>query len=189
MEYTEAKQDLNQYRQQLAELRVKMRDIQAQVEPQEVDDYLFQGAAGPVRLSELFNDKDHLFVIHNMGKGCPYCTLWADGFNGIIHHLQSRAGFVVSSPDSPAVQQAFAASRGWQFPMVSHTGTSFAADMGYHNDEGYQPGVSVFRREDERIVRISDTWFGPDDDFCSMWSFLSLLPEGVEDWSPKYTYS
>lgn len=188
MQYQQAKENLNQYRQQLAELRVKMRELQADVEPEEVEDYTLQGADGAVRLSELFNGKDHLFVIHNMGKSCPYCTLWADGFNGIIDHLQNRAGFVVSSPDSPQEQQAFAASRDWKFPMVSHAGTRFAADMGYASDQGYEPGVSVFRRDGDRILRISDTWFGPDDDFCSMWHFLALLPEGVEDWAPKYTY-
>jgi hypothetical protein len=37
----------------------------------------------------------------------------------------------VSSPDPPDVQQKFAASRGWVFPMVSHMGSSFAEDMGY----------------------------------------------------------
>ncbi len=188
MQYQQAKENLDQYRQQIASLRAKMRELQADVEPQEVEDYTLQSAAGPVRLSELFSGKDHLFVIHNMGKSCPYCTLWADGFNGIIHHLQSRAGFVVSSPDSPQVQQEFAESRGWQFPMVSHAGTSFAADLGYASDQGFEPGVSVFRREGDRIVRISDTAFGPDDDFCSMWSFLALLSEGVDDWSPKYSY-
>ena len=189
MEYAQARENLNQYRQQMAALRVKLRELQAEVEPEEVEDYTFQSSDGTIRLSELFADKDHLFVIHNMGKGCPYCTLWADGFNGIIQHLQSRAGFVVTSPDSPEEQREFATSRGWRFPMVSNTGTSFAEDMGYHNEEGYQPGVSVFRRDGDRVVRISDTWFGPDDEFCSMWSFLSMLPEGVQDWSPKYQYS
>jgi predicted dithiol-disulfide oxidoreductase (DUF899 family) len=189
MQYQEAKKNLDQLRQKIAGLRGKMRELQADVEPEAVDDYTFQGADGPVRLSELFGDNDHLFVIHNMGRSCPYCTLWADGFNGITHHLQSRAGFVVTSPDSPAEQQAFAVSRDWQFPMVSHAGGSFAADMGYTSDHGYEPGVSVFRRDGDQIVRISDTSFGPDDDFCSMWHFLTLLSEGVKDWTPKNTYA
>jgi predicted dithiol-disulfide oxidoreductase (DUF899 family) len=35
-----------------------------------------------VRLSSLFGKKDELILIDNMGQGCPYCTMWADGFNG-----------------------------------------------------------------------------------------------------------
>ena len=49
-----------------------------------VDDYELSGPAGKVRLSELFGDKNDLIVVHNMGKSCPYCTLWADGFNGVF---------------------------------------------------------------------------------------------------------
>ena len=78
-----------------------------------------------------------LFVIHNMGRSCPNCTLWADGFNGIYPHIADRAAFVVASPDPPDVQQSFAASRGWRFPMVSHQGSSFAADMGYRSAIGW----------------------------------------------------
>lgn len=189
MDYQQTKAKLNEFRQQIADLRAQMRTLQADVEPEEVDDYSLLGAQGPVRLSELFNGKDYLFAIHNMGKSCPYCTLWADGFNGIIDHLENRAGFVVTSPDAPKEQQAFAESRNWRFAMASHAGTTFAADMGYATDDGWMPGVSVFRRDHNRIVRISDTWFGPDDDFCIMWNFLGLLSEGVEDWQPKYSYA
>jgi predicted dithiol-disulfide oxidoreductase (DUF899 family) len=96
-----------------------------------------------VRLSELFGDKADLFVIHNMGQSCPYCTLWADGFNGAYAHLSNRAAFVVSSPDTPEKQRKFAESRHWTFPMVSHEGTTFAEDMGYHQDGSWMPGVSV----------------------------------------------
>ncbi|HVH79785.1 MAG TPA: DUF899 family protein, partial [Stellaceae bacterium] len=120
-----------------------MRELQATVEPEEVPDYTFATSEGAVRLSELFDDKDTLFVIHNMGKGCTHCTMWADGFNGVLPHLESRAAFVVSSPDDPAAQVAFAASRGWRFRMVSHQGTDFAETMGYRSDQGWLPGVSV----------------------------------------------
>jgi peroxiredoxin len=39
---------------------------------------------------------------------------------GIYNHLADRAAVVVVSPDPPEVQQRFAQSRGWKFPMVSH---------------------------------------------------------------------
>ena len=188
MPYRETVVQLNDYRRQLAGIKSKMRELQARIEPEPVADYVFSTPEGPVTLSALFGDKQELFVIHNMGKGCAYCTLWADGFNGVQHHLRDRAGFVVSSPDVPEVQQEFAASRGWLFPMVSHAGSSFAEDMGYRRDGKFWPGVSVFRKQENGIVRISDTGLGPDDEFCVVWSLFDLLPVGPDSWRPRYSY-
>jgi len=160
-----------------------MRALQQSVEPEEVADYRFAGAGGPVRLSELFGDKDTLFVIHNMGKSCPNCTMWADGFNGVLPHLESRAAFVVTSPDDPATQAEFAGSRGWKFRMVSHQGSDFAADMGYRGEGGgWMPGVSVFKRIDGKIMRVSDAAFDQGDDFCAVWHLFDLIPEGTAGW-------
>ncbi len=190
MNYQQASTKLAQYREEIAALRRKMRETQEAAEPEAVRDYEFATPGKTVLLSALFGDKDELFVIHNMGSKCPYCTLWADGYNGIYHHLANRAGFVVASPDAPALQQRFAASRGWRFPMVSHQGTSFAADMGYRAaDGGWLPGISVLRREHGRILRVSDTGFSPGDDFCALWHIFDLLPAGAGDWQPKFTYS
>src|SRR5687767_7660685 len=87
---------------------------------QEVSDYEFVTVNdGTVKLSDLFGDSKELIVVHNMGKSCSYCTLWADGFNGVAGHLNRRAPFVVASPDDPYTQKHFAESRGWTFPMVS----------------------------------------------------------------------
>src|SRR5262249_45707772 len=102
MSYKHTAEKLADYRRQISELLQKRRDVQAAVEPEAVKDYTFQSAGGgSVRLSELFGDKADLFVIHNMGQSCPYCTLWADGFNGAYAHLSNRAALVLSSPDSP----------------------------------------------------------------------------------------
>ena len=189
MNYAEGTKRLAELRERIAKTHEEMRAVQASVAPQPVDDYRFATSKGEVRLSQLFGTKKDLFVIHNMGASCPYCTLWADGYNGIYAHLADRAAFVVSSPDSPEAQQRFATSRGWKFPMVSHSGTSFAQDMGYRSGKGgWLPGVSVFQRNAERIVRVSDAGFGPGDDFCSLWHFLELLPGGRGDWEPRYSY-
>ena len=188
MSYRETSQRLAQYRTEIAGLRQKMRDLQQEIEPEEVRDYAFGTSTGEVKLSQLFGDKDDLFLIHNMGAGCPYCTLWADGFNGVLPHLENRAGFVVSSPDAPATQDKFKAGRGWRFRMVSHQGTSFAADMGYRGENGFLPGVSVFQRRGGRILRAADTGLGPGDDFCSLWHFFDLLPEGSAGWRPRFSY-
>ena len=190
MNYQQTSEQLAQYRRQIAELRKQMRAAQAAGEPEEVADYTFtQADGGTTRLSELFGDRDTLLVIHNMGTGCVYCTLWADGFNGVYDHLRSRAGFVVSSPDRPAQQQQFAASRGWTFPMISYQGTTFGEDMGYRVDGRALPGVSVFKRKDGRILRVADTGFEPGDDFCAIWHFFDLIPEGTGGWAPKYKYA
>jgi len=190
MKYNQASEKLAGYRKNIAELREKMRKTLAETEPEEVRDYEFSAADGTRKLSDLFGKSDELFMIHNMGRKCPYCTLWADGFNGVYHHLADRAAFVVSSPDSPAVQTEFAKGRNWRFPMVSHQGTTFAADMGYGSEEkGWMPGISVLRRDGKRILRLSDAGFHPLDDFSAVWHILDLLPEGAGGWSPKFKYA
>lgn len=190
MGYRQTAEMIEGYRHEIAELRAKMRAAQAAIEPEPVADYLFATQDGTVAMSSLFGDKQDLIVIHNMGASCAYCTLWADGFNGVYEHLANRAAFVVTSPDRPDVQKKFAEGRGWRFPMASHADTSFAADMGYRAPDGrYRPGISAFRKEGNRVVRVSDTGLGPGDDFCAVWHIFDLLPEGAAGWAPKYKYA
>jgi predicted dithiol-disulfide oxidoreductase (DUF899 family)/AraC-like DNA-binding protein len=161
---------------------------------EEVQDYVLQDTDGnPVRLSELFGDKEDLILVHNMGTGCSYCTMWADGFTGLVPHLSDRAAFVVSSPDKPDVQKRFAEKRNWSFKMVSTHDSSFTKDMGFWKEDGPNagpwPGVSSFKRDpDGKIYRIAKTHFGPGDDFCAVWPFLDMLEEGSKGWEPKYFY-
>jgi predicted dithiol-disulfide oxidoreductase (DUF899 family) len=129
---------------------------------------------------------------------CSLFTTWhivhalhdvADGFNGIYDHSADRASRVVASPDPPDVQKQFAAGRGWNFPMIGHAGTTFARDMGYRSEDDVSlPGVSVFRRDGARFLRVADTGFRPGDDFCALWHMLDLLPQGGDDWRPKFKY-
>ncbi len=186
LKYADATAKLAQYREQIAAIREQMRSTQKVVEPEAVRDYEFSTPEGPVLLSGLFGQHADLIMIHNMGSSCPGCTMWADGYMGIHHHVLTRAAFVISSPDSPDVQKQFADSRGWKFRMVSHRDTTFAADMGYRAANGkFQPGISVFRRNGQQVVRVSDTELGPYDDFCAVWHLFDMLPDGVGDWRPK----
>lgn len=183
--YADGMDRLANLRARIAELRREMRAVQRTLTPEPVRDHGFVGAGGPVRLSELFGDKDDLFVVHNMGADCPYCTLWADGYNGIYRHLASRAAFVVASPDAPDKQQRLAEARGWRFPMVSDSGSAFAADMGYVDARGRcLPGVSVFQRQGGAIRRVSDAGARPLDDLCVLWHLFELLPGGAGTWKP-----
>jgi predicted dithiol-disulfide oxidoreductase (DUF899 family) len=100
-----------------------------------------------------------------------------------------------------ATQRQFAASRGWRFPMVSYEGSRFAEDMRfrhrgqggvYETDEatgGWNPGVSVFRREDSRIFRLSEAEFGPWDSFCLAYHLFDLVPSLERNWAPRYRYA
>jgi predicted dithiol-disulfide oxidoreductase (DUF899 family) len=196
--YAETRAQIDGYRRQIEGLHAEMRKLQGEVQPQPVADYEFVGQDGPVKLSQLFGDKTDLFVIHNMGTGCSYCTLWADGFNGVYDHMANRAAFVLCTPNTPQVQAQFAKSRGWRFPMVNHGDGAFTRDMGYYRPGedadgdklgSWYPGVSVFRKTEDGIVRVSDTELGPGDDFCSVWHLLDMLPEGADGWHPKFKYA
>jgi predicted dithiol-disulfide oxidoreductase (DUF899 family) len=198
MTYAETMAALNSRREQIAALQGEMRALQAGVEPQAVEDYVLAGWNGPVRLSELFGDKHDLIVIHNMGVGCSACTMWADGFNGVYDHLAHRAAFVLASPNPVEAQQRFAESRGWRFPMVSYGGSAFAEDMGFwHRGDypaddalgGWNPGVSIFRRDGERIVRLSEAEFDDHDGFCVVFSLFDLIPGAYDGWKPSNNYA
>lgn len=178
----------------LQEANRKMVELSRRIGPERVQDYELQGREGSVRLSEMFGDKQDLILIHNMGSECPYCTMWADEFNGVLQHLQDRAGFVVVSPNSVDVQQAVREKRGWTFEMYSAEGTSFIKDMGFESDgvsynSNAMPGVSTFRKNaDGTIDRIAKDFFGPGDLYCGVWHLFDLLADGAGDWEAKLEY-
>lgn len=186
----ECDHQIGELQQEWLKLGERITELRRQRPAEPVRDYTLRRSDGSdVKLSELFGDKSDLLVIHNMGRSCPYCTLWADGFNGVAKHLQNRAGFAVISPDDPETQARFAADRGWTFPLCSAQGTTFIEDMGYLKEEGYWPGVSAFRKnEDGSIVRVARDYLGPGDAYCSVWHLFDLLPDGPNGWEPKYSY-
>ena len=107
-----------------------------------------------------------------------YCTLWADGFTGLLPYLERIAAFVVVSPDDIETQKAGAARRGWKFRMLSAKGTSLFRDMGFESqDKSSWPGVStLYKDESGQVRRHSLASFGPGDKFCPVFSFADLLP-------------
>lgn len=168
-------------------------ELRRRLPPEPVDDYALVGSSGPIRLSRLFGGRQDLLVVHNMGKSCPYCTLWADGLNGMVEHIESRTPFVVVSPDPPEVQKAFAESRGWRFRMLSDGGSGFTEAMGFVKEENgkrkWWPGFSTFRkRDDGSLVRVAHGYFGPGDLYCSVWHLFEHLDGGTGSWQPKLSY-
>ena len=164
---------------------VKLRE-QLPVEP--VGAWAFDSPEGRVSLDQLFGEHDELLLVHNMGIGCSYCTMWADGLNGLLAHLENRAAFVVVSPNPVELQQQVQAERGWKFRMVSAPDAAFSTAMGFYGDESYQPGVSAFRRSDDgEIVRTGHDNFGPGDRYNAAWPLFDLLGTGAE-WRPRRSY-
>lgn len=187
---TDIDRQVDELEYELQYIKRRLAELRRQRPPEEVGDYTFRDAAGrEVRLSSLFGDRGEMILIHNMGRDCSYCTMWADGFAGLLPHLSSRAAFVVTSPDVTTAQEEFRRARGWNFPLYSTQGTSFAADMGFDGEEGLMPGVSVFSKDEAgRVLRVGRAEFGPGDNFCAVWHFLDLLPRGIDGWEPRLSY-
>ena len=153
-----------------------------------VPNYTFATLTGQVTLLELFGGKDKLLAIHNMGQGCRYCTLWADGFNGLLPHLESALSVVLLSKDPPEVQRRFANARGWRFRLASHGGGVYMREQSVVNEEDNYPGAVVYERDGDTILRKNACVFGPGDIYCAMWSLLGLAGLGEDEWTPQYTY-
>lgn len=171
---------------QLYDLKQQLSKERANAKPQSVKDYPFTTATGKTNLSKLFGKKSDLLVIHNMGKSCNYCTMWADVLQSQLKHLETKATVVLISPDTPTIQKQHAKRRGWKVKMVSDRGGAFTPDMGFKMEDGYWPGVSAFHKDDKgNITRTGKAFFGPGDDFCPPWHFFDLLKGGSEGWEPR----
>ncbi|MUK89818.1 DUF899 domain-containing protein [Ornithinibacillus sp. L9] len=178
---------MKELEQEILAKKQKLTELRRSIPYQKVENYQFIISMNKkVSLLDLFGDKNELIVIQNMGKSCSYCTMWADGFNGVYHHIIKKAAFVVASPDKPEVQDAFAAERRWQFPMISTIDTTFKEDFGFKRNNNYHPGVSTFTKDaNGEIYHVANAPFGPGDDFCAIWHLFDLLPTGSSNFHPK----
>jgi predicted dithiol-disulfide oxidoreductase (DUF899 family) len=126
------------------------------------------------------------------------CTLWADGYDGAIPHLEQHVNFAVVVAGDLAGIRSHARSRGWRnLRLVSSSGTSFKRDFGSEDEDGGQtPGVSVFTLGDSGDVRhfyTGGALMGPEhfrgmDLLSPVWNFLDLTPAGRGDWFPSLSY-
>ena len=173
---------------QVAELTAKLNAARRAVSGREVPDYSFRTLAGEVHLSELLAGHDQLLAIHNMGQGCRYCTLWADGINGFLPHLESAMAVVLLSKDDPETQRRFANARGWRFRLASHAGGAYIREQSVMPGDDNMPGAVVYEKAGGKLRRKNTVVFGPNDLFCSAWHFLALAGHGVDDWTPQFTY-
>jgi predicted dithiol-disulfide oxidoreductase (DUF899 family) len=184
-----ADSEIQALEQQIFELNMKLVELRkGSSSDEEVPNYTFQTQSGDTTLLELFGDNDKLLVIHNMGQGCRYCTLWADGFNGFLPHLESAMSVVLVSKDAPDLQRRFANSRGWRFRLASHSGGDYIREQSVKEEQDNMPGAVVYERNGDKISRKNACIFGPGDLYCSMWSLLGLAGLSESEWTPQYSY-
>lgn len=157
-----------------------------------------------VRLSALFDDPAKpLVLVHFMfGKKqeqpCPMCTMWADGYDGVVPHLRRRVSFAVLVAGDLAVFRSYARSRGWRHLRLLSAGAStLKRDLGVESEDGgQQPAVSVFTRAADGRIRhfytggafLGGGHFRGMDLLSPVWNFLDLTPAGRGDWMPRRSY-
>jgi predicted dithiol-disulfide oxidoreductase (DUF899 family) len=84
--------------------------------------------------------------------GCPSCSSIADGFNGIVVHLENHdVAFSAVSRAPFAKLQAYKRRMGWTFPWASSFGSDFNSDFNISfTEEQQREGIDYnFNREPE----------------------------------------
>jgi predicted dithiol-disulfide oxidoreductase (DUF899 family) len=174
--------------QQIFDLGQELLQLQKDAPVVEVPDYSFDTLDGDVSLKQLFSGHDKLLAIHNMGQGCRYCTLWADGLNGFLPHLESAMGVVLLSKDDPSTQRRFANARGWRFRLASHGGGDYIREQSVLDGQGNMPGVVAYELREGTVFRKNSAVFGPGDLYCSLWNFIGLAGLDESGFTPQFNY-
>jgi len=180
--------DLQKAEKELFALTQKVAMLRKETIPQPVKNYSFKTFDGETSLLKLFGNNETLFLIHNMGQGCRYCTLWGDGINGFVPHLESTFAVAMVSKDDPQLQRQFANSRGWRFRMASHGGGEYIKEQSALPGHDNMPGIVCYVRKGDQILRKNSAPFGPGDEFCSFWNLISLSGNSPDSWTAQFNY-
>src|SRR6476659_8151064 len=93
--------------------------------------YKFDTDEGTTDLAGLFKGRSQLLVYHFMfgpdyTAGCPSCSSIADGFNGVVVHLENHdVAFTAVSRAPLAKLQTYKRRMGWTFPWASSLSSDF----------------------------------------------------------------
>ena len=169
------------------------------------------GAARVVALSDLFGDRDALFlysfmwVPESQGLGfvgpCPSCTSIIDGVDGQVPHIEARIAFAVASAGGAREFREHGNAHGWRHArLLSAAPSSYSVDYGAQDADGGQwPLATVFVRRGGRIRHFwsSEIWGAERDagqdprhvDFMwPMWAIFDRTPGGRGDFHPAFHY-
>ncbi|MBB3316859.1 putative dithiol-disulfide oxidoreductase (DUF899 family) [Rhizobium sp. BK181] len=119
-------------------------------------EYRFETANGSASLVDLFKGRSQLLIYHFMfgpdyTAGCPSCSSIADGYNGVVVHLENHdvAFTAVSRAPFPKLQ-AFKQRMGWTFDWASSFGSDFNLDFSvlFSEQQQREGGIEYnYRRE------------------------------------------
>jgi predicted dithiol-disulfide oxidoreductase (DUF899 family) len=173
-----------------------------------IDDYVFEGSHGSVRLSDLFRGKSQLVIYHLMfhpdwAAACKSCSFWADNFERVIVHLRARDANLAAVSRAPIAKlDAFKQRMGWSFEWVScGADGAFNHDLGAYltaedlarpgNNTNYGtlrftiadvPVISVFARDREgQLYHTYSTYARGLDMLNGAYHYLDLLPKGRDE--------
>ncbi len=119
-------------------------------------EYRFEVDAGEAALKDLFKGRSQLLVYHFMFgpdylAGCPSCSSIADGFDGIVAHLENHDVAFWAVSRAPLTKlAAFKKRMGWTFPWASSAPGDFNADFSasFTPEQQYGSGIEYnYRRE------------------------------------------
>jgi len=122
---------------------------------------------------------------------CPMCSLWIDGFNGVVPHVTQRANFVIASRAPVDKLQGWGEHREWnRLRLLSDDGPAFARAIDAEDAEGNPDSTIVVFAKDGDAVRhvytahpmLEDRERGIDL-LYPVWHLFDLMPSGRGDWS------
>jgi len=143
LELLEAEKELTRRSDELAQRRQDLPWVRVD------KDYRFETEDGSAALADLFRGRSQLLVYHFMfgpdyTAGCPSCSSIADGFNGIVVHLENHDVAMTAISRAPLDKlQAFKRRMGWTFPWASSFGSDFNFDfsVGYTAKQQSEAGI------------------------------------------------
>ena len=115
-----------------------------------VQDYVFDGDDGPMKLSDLFKPGMDTLAIYSFMYGpekelpCTGCTHFLDGLDGMVKHITQRINLAVVAKSPLPRLMALARVRGWcALPLLSTHGNRYDRDY-FGDSSGFVRGGVKF---------------------------------------------
>jgi predicted dithiol-disulfide oxidoreductase (DUF899 family) len=212
-------------RNQLLEQEIRLRrEMEAVAEARRAlppggavpQDYVFEGAEGAVRLSELFAPGRASVAIYSFmfprdpgddrpgdRQGpCASCVALLDQLDGTAFHVAPKMSFVVVAKVPAEQLLAFGRERGWRhMRLLSSHDNTYNRDYHAETPEGRQrPMLNVFHRDGDVIRHFwgSELFFAPVDPgqdprhvgtLEPSWNLFDLTREGRDPhWDEQLSY-